>query len=73
VTQVPAGSGETIQTRITPTSFDNTTAPDVTGGFFLGDYQGLANDGEAFKPLFVQPNSGNLNNRTDVFSTTVTP
>jgi Neuraminidase (sialidase) len=61
------------EARITPTSFDDTTAPDGPRGYFLGDYQGLANDGNAFKVLFVQTNSGDLNNRTDVFATTVTP
>ena len=55
------------ETQITPTSFDDTTAPDTPSGFFLGDYQGLANDRDSFKPLFIQTNSGNLDNRTDVW------
>jgi hypothetical protein len=66
------GGATWSEARITPTSFDDTTAPD-SRGYFLGDYQGLANDGSVFKPLFVQTNSGNLSNRTDVFGTTVTP
>jgi hypothetical protein len=52
--------------------FDDTTAP-VSRGYFLGDYQGLANNGTAFKSVFVQANSGNTDNRTDVFATTITP
>jgi hypothetical protein len=52
--------------------FDDTTAP-VTGsrGYFIGDYQGLANDGGTFLPFFIQTN-GDLANRTDAFSTHVT-
>src|SRR5439155_4329216 len=34
------------EARITPTSFDDATAP-IARGRFLGDYQGLANDGSA--------------------------
>ena len=60
------------ESKITPASFDDTTAP-VARGYFLGDYQGLANNGTAFKSVFVQTNSGNTNNRTDVFATTITP
>ena len=60
------------EARITPVSFDDTTAP-VARGLFLGDYQGLADDGAVFKPLFIQTNSGNTANRTDAFGTTVTP
>jgi hypothetical protein len=60
------------EARITPVSFDTAAAP-VARGFFLGDYEGLANNGTAFKPFFVQTNAGNTANRTDVFATTVTP
>ncbi|HEX6509306.1 MAG TPA: sialidase family protein, partial [Chloroflexota bacterium] len=68
------GSTWTDETRITPTSFDLTTAPFVdTRGYFLGDYEGLAAVGKAFIPLFVQANSGNVTNRTDVFTTSVGP
>jgi Neuraminidase (sialidase) len=59
------------ESQITPASFDDTTAP-VARGYFLGDYQGLANDGTAFKSFFVQTNS-DTNNRTDAFATTITP
>jgi hypothetical protein len=39
--------------------------------YFLGDYQGLKNDGTHFEPFFVKTNS-DLSNRTDVFSSTIT-
>jgi BNR/Asp-box repeat len=55
--------------RITPQSFDMRSAP-IARGFFVGDYEGLASEG-AFKPLFVQANTGNTANPTDAFSTTV--
>ena len=42
-----------------------TTAPQA-GGFFLGDYEGLVNNGTEFHPVFVVTNTGNLTNRTDV-------
>ncbi len=42
------------------------TAP-AASGFFVGDYEGLATMGNAFVPFFVQANSGNTANRTDVF------
>jgi len=47
--------------------FDLETAPNAEG-LFLGDYQGLSSLGSVSEPFFVQANSGNLNNRTDVFS-----
>jgi hypothetical protein len=40
------------------------TAP-FARGFFVGDYEGLSPD---LMPFFVQANSGNLANRTDVFA-----
>jgi len=60
------------EARITPTSFNYAIAP-VARGLFLGDYEGLANDGAAFKAFFVQTNDADLANRTDVFATTITP
>jgi len=47
--------------------FDLKTAPNAEG-LFVGDYQGLSSLGSVSEPFFVQANSGNLNNRTDVFS-----
>lgn len=46
--------------------FDMKTAPNAEG-LFVGDYQGLDVTGRTFLPFFVQTNSGNLSNRTDVF------
>ena len=60
------------ETRITPTSFDILNAPNA-GGLFLGDYEALDTSGTTFYPFFVQTNTGNTSNRTDVFATTVTP
>ncbi len=51
-------------------SFDMLTAP-FARGFFVGDYEGLATNGTEFVPFFVQANSGNTANRTDVFTTTI--
>jgi hypothetical protein len=52
--------------------FDMLTAP-FASGFFVGDYEALDTSGTTFKPFFVQANSGNSSNRTDVFATTVAP
>ncbi|MGC3026033.1 sialidase family protein [Burkholderia sp. DN3021] len=47
--------------------FDMKLAP-IAEGFFIGDYQGLdVRPSSSFHPFFVQTNSGNLTNRTDVF------
>jgi hypothetical protein len=69
VTSTDGGSTWT-ESRLTPTSFDDTLAPD-SRGYFLGDYMGLANDGTSFRPYFVQTNS--VLDPTDVWATTVTP
>jgi hypothetical protein len=53
-------------------SFDMKTAPQA-GGFFVGDYEGLDAMGAVFAPFFVQTNSGNTANRTDVFAEQVSP
>jgi hypothetical protein len=49
--------------------FDMRTAP-FARGFFVGDYEGLGHRNGAFVPFFVMTNSGDLNNRTDVFAAT---
>ena len=59
------------EARLTPHSFNLDTAP-FARGLFMGDYQGLAHTASAFQALFVRTNS-NLQNRTDVFSTRITP
>jgi hypothetical protein len=53
------------EARLTPSSFDMRTAP-YAEGYFVGDYEGLDNAGNAFTPLFVVANDGNTANRTDV-------
>lgn len=50
--------------------FDLDLAPLSTtsaGGLFLGDYQSLLSVGTTFIPMFVQTNTGDANNPTDVF------
>ncbi|HET7921415.1 MAG TPA: sialidase family protein [Gammaproteobacteria bacterium] len=52
--------------------FDLDLAPEsfitnTTSGLFLGDYQALADSGGIFVPFFVQTNSDNAGNRTDVY------
>jgi len=47
--------------------FNLTIAPNA-GGYFLGDYQGLATAGDAFVPLFARTNDGDLVNRTDIYA-----
>ena len=64
-------SGNWSETHVAG-SFDMETAP-FARGFFVGDYEGLTNVGNAFLPFFVQTNSGNTANRTDVFATFVGP
>ena len=60
------------ETRLTPASFDDTLAPIRQGeGYFLGDYQGLANDGSAFVALFAQTDA--TTRTTDIWSARVTP
>jgi hypothetical protein len=67
------GGGSWTEERVGDQSFDMTTAPDALG-YFVGDYAGLdfASGGvrPGFKPFHVRANSGNVLNRTDVFSTT---
>lgn len=59
--------GRTFHEKHVAGPFDMRTAP-VARGFFVGDYEGLGNVDEQFVPFFVMTNSGNLNNRTDVFA-----
>jgi hypothetical protein len=63
------------ENRLTASSFDMEQAPAARGpfGFFVGDYEGLANVGNSFLPVFVTVNNGNPANRTDVFGRFVTP
>jgi hypothetical protein len=52
--------------------FDIETAP-FARGYFLGDYEGLATQGDAFLAFLVTANSGDTANRTDVLAIPVTP
>ncbi|MFN2465446.1 MAG: sialidase family protein, partial [Candidatus Dormibacteria bacterium] len=52
--------------------FDMLSAP-YARGYFVGDYEGLAAASSNFVSIFVQANSGNTTNRTDVFSGILTP
>jgi hypothetical protein len=66
-------AGWTDENRLTTSSFDIEQAPAARGpfGYFLGEYEGLTNIGNAFVPVFVAVNNGNPANSTDVFVTTV--
>jgi hypothetical protein len=67
-----AGATWGDEVQLTKTSFDIEIAP-VAGGYFLGDYEGLASIGNGFVPFFIQANTGNTANRTDAFFTTAGP
>ncbi len=58
------------ESRVTA-AFDLDLAPltvsPAPGGYFLGDYQGLAVVNSVFAPMFVQTNGGDASNTTDVF------
>ena len=47
--------------------FDLQLAPDTAEGYFLGDYQGMINNGVIFQPLYAQTNQGATSVSTDVF------
>jgi hypothetical protein len=53
-------------------AFDISTAPVVNGGYFIGDYAGLASVGDIFMPFFVMT-TGQPANPTDVYTTSVGP
>ena len=63
------------EVRLTGSSFDIEQAPFARGpnGFFLGEYEGLSNIGDAFVPLFAIVNDGNTANRTDIVVRTASP
>ena len=56
------------EVRLTPT-FDLDTAPAAAGGYFIGDYHGLAVT-DAFIPVYVRT-TGSITNRTDVYAVAV--
>lgn len=57
---------------VTPRPFDLRTAPYNTG-FFFGEYQGLVAVGQSFVSTVTLTNGHSLQNRTDIYSCTVTP
>ena len=63
---VSRDGGKTWHEKQMAGPFDMRTAP-FARGFFVGDYQGLGRlDNNSVLPFFVQANSGNILNRTDV-------
>lgn len=65
---VSRDGGKTWKEQKVAGPFDMRTAPKA-GGFFLGDYEALGRlDNNSALPFFVQANSGNTLNRTDVFA-----
>ncbi len=65
--------GQTWPTRqqVTPRPFNLRTTP-YNGGFFVGEYQGLAGAGPFFVAVATFANGRSLDNRTDIFSCTAT-
>lgn len=53
--------------RLTPHSFDLRSAP-FNGGFFFGEYQGLAAAGSRFVAVAALANDGRLDNRSDIYA-----
>jgi hypothetical protein len=66
-----SGQSWTDRKQVAP-PFDMRTAP-VSGGFFLGEYQGLEAAGRAFTIVATLANSGSLTNRTDIYARTISP
>ena len=63
---ISTDGGQTFrETQMTP-RFDLSIAPDA-GGYFLGDYHGLARSGSGFVALFAAAHDGESANRTDIF------
>jgi hypothetical protein len=63
--------GETFTEETKLGTFDMKIAPHIQG-YFVGDYQGLAADGDAFRPFFAMT-TGMAVNATDVYVGDVTP
>ena len=66
------GQTWSAQQPVTSRPFDLRTAPYNTG-FFLGEYQGLTGAGRSFFAAMTLTNGRSLDNRTDIYSCTVTP
>lgn len=59
--------GVTWQENRLTAAFDMATAP-FARGLFIGDYHALTSANNVFIPVYVRTNSGDINNRTDVFA-----
>ena len=62
-----SADGLTWQENRLSAAFDMATAP-FARGLFIGDYQALTSANNVFIPVYVRTNSGDTNNRTDVFA-----
>lgn len=60
-----SANGQTVLSTKGP--FDYTTAPDA-GGYFLGDYEGLANTGSTFDPFFTMSQPQATKGMSDPFA-----
>jgi hypothetical protein len=72
VTLPPGGRGPAAERRISAV-FDWLQAPYAGWGHFLGDYEGMALDGGSFRPMFVEANTGQPANSTDVYTGVFAP
>ncbi len=63
--------GWSSETRVTPSSFDMSAAPEARGQF-LGDYMGMTTSGTTFEPFFMQSGTPPvLDGPTDAFFASV--
>ena len=63
-----SSDGKTFTETMVSGPFDMMRAPLSTGrGFFVGDYQGLANDGKSFVAFFSQTAAGNPDDHAHLF------
>ena len=69
---VTSADGKTFTETHLSGPFDLQLAPDTAEGYFLGDYQGLMNNGVIFQPLYAQTNQGATSVSTDVFFASAT-
>ncbi|HTI20567.1 MAG TPA: sialidase family protein [Kutzneria sp.] len=68
--QATSATGTSWQASKLAGPFDITSAPVVTdGSYYVGDYHGMAAAGGCFVSVFAKTNSGQPDNRTDVFVT----
>jgi sulfur carrier protein ThiS len=65
------GGADWSESRVSE-AFDLAIAPRTTspgtGGYFLGDYQGLSSRGNVFLPLYAKGHAGNTSDRTGIYS-----